>query len=107
GGTPPQVGGTPTRLRGRAPRMSKAPFLSRAAFARLTEPTARAALRIGLTPDAGTTLGTIASVGEGLTLFAMGKLCPGAGVVCFFVVFAMLDGAMARERGGGSRFGAV
>ena len=87
--------------------MSKAPFLSRAAFARLTEPAARAALRIGLTPDAVTILGTIASVAGALTLFPMGKLFPGACVVWFFVVFDMLDGAMARERGGGTRFGAV
>jgi CDP-diacylglycerol--glycerol-3-phosphate 3-phosphatidyltransferase len=87
--------------------MSKAPFLSRAAFARLTTPTARAALRIGLTPDAVTVLGTIASVAGAVTLFPMGKLFPGACVVWFFAVFDMLDGAMARERGGGTRFGAV
>lgn len=87
--------------------MSKAPFLSRAAFARLTAPTARAALRIGLTPDVVTVLGTIATVAGALTLFPMGKLFPGACVVWFFVVFDMLDGAMARERGGGTRFGAV
>jgi CDP-diacylglycerol---glycerol-3-phosphate 3-phosphatidyltransferase len=87
--------------------MSKAPFLSRAAFARLTAPTARAALRIGLTPDVVTVLGTVASVAGALTLFPMGKLFPGACVVCFFAVFDMLDGAMARERGGGTRFGAV
>jgi CDP-diacylglycerol--glycerol-3-phosphate 3-phosphatidyltransferase len=87
--------------------MSKAPFLSRAAFARLTTPTARAALRIGLTPDAVTVLGTIASVAGALTLFPMGKLFPGACVVSFFAAFDMLDGAMARERGGGTRLGAV
>ena len=87
--------------------VSKAPFLSRAAFARLTTPTARAMLRIGLTPDAVTILGTTASVAGALTLFPLGKLFPGACVVCFFVVFDMLDGAMARERGGGTRFGAV
>src|ERR1700752_1387002 len=87
--------------------MSKAPFLSRAAFARLTEPAARAALRIGLTQDDVTILGTIASVAGALTLFPMVKLFPGACVVWFFVVFDMLDGAMARARGGGTRFGTV
>ena len=87
--------------------MSKAPFLSRAAFARLTAPTARAALRIGLTPDGVTILGTAASVAGALTLFPMGELFAGTLVVWFFVVFDMLDGAMARERGGGTRFGAV
>ncbi|OBA59053.1 CDP-diacylglycerol--inositol 3-phosphatidyltransferase [Mycobacterium sp. 1100029.7] len=87
--------------------MSKAPFLSRAAFARLTTPTARVLLRLGLTPDAVTILGTIASVAGAVTLFPMGKLFAGACVVWFFVLFDMADGAMARERGGGTRFGAV
>lgn len=87
--------------------MSKVPFLSRAAFARLTTPTARACLRLGLTPDVVTILGTIVAVAGALTLFPMGKLFAGALVVSFFVLFDMLDGAMARERGGGTRFGAV
>jgi CDP-diacylglycerol---glycerol-3-phosphate 3-phosphatidyltransferase len=87
--------------------VSKLPFLSRAAFARITTPAARAALRIGLTPDSITILGTTASVAAALTLFPMGKLFAGVLVVWFFVVFDMLDGAMARERGGGTRFGAV
>lgn len=87
--------------------MSKMPFLSRAAFARLTTPTARACLRLGLTPDVVTILGTIVAVAGALTLFPMGKLFAGTLVVWFFVLFDMLDGAMARERGGGTRFGAV
>ncbi len=87
--------------------MSKVRFLSRAAFARLTTPTARACLRLGLTPDVVTVLGTIVAVAGALTLFPMGKLFAGACVVWFFVLFDMLDGAMARERGGGTRFGAV
>jgi CDP-diacylglycerol---glycerol-3-phosphate 3-phosphatidyltransferase len=87
--------------------MSKVPFLSRAAFARLTTPTARACLRMGLTPDMVTILGTAGSVAGALTLFPMGKLFAGGCVVWFFVLFDMLDGAMARERGGGTRFGAV
>jgi CDP-diacylglycerol--glycerol-3-phosphate 3-phosphatidyltransferase len=87
--------------------MSKMPFLSRAAFARLTTPTAKACLRLGLTPDAVTILGTIVAVAGALTFFPMGKLFIGACVVWFFVLFDMLDGAMARERGGGTRFGAV
>ncbi|MBV8789750.1 MAG: CDP-alcohol phosphatidyltransferase family protein [Mycobacterium sp.] len=87
--------------------MSKAPFLSRAAFARLTAPTARAVLRLGLTPDVVTVLGTVVAVAGALTLFPMGKLFAGTLVVSFFVLFDMLDGAMAREQGGGTRFGAV
>lgn len=87
--------------------MSRVPFLSRAAFARLTTPTARACLRLGLTPDVVTVLGTIVAVAGALIFFPMGKLFIGTLVVWFFVLFDMLDGAMARERGGGTRFGAV
>ncbi|OBI21895.1 MULTISPECIES: phosphatidylinositol phosphate synthase [unclassified Mycobacterium] len=87
--------------------MSKVPFLSRAAFARLTTPTARACLKVGLTPDAVTILGTVVAVAGALTLFPTGRLFAGTLVVWFFVLFDMLDGAMARERGGGTRFGAV
>jgi CDP-diacylglycerol--glycerol-3-phosphate 3-phosphatidyltransferase len=64
-------------------------------------------LRLGLTPDAVTIVGTTGSVAGALTLFPTGKLFPGGCVVSFFVLFDMLDGAMARERGGGTRFGAV
>src|ERR1700675_2410782 len=87
--------------------ISKLPFLSKAFFARVTNPVARAALRIGLTPDVATIIGTVASVAGSLTLFPMGKLFLGGCVVWFFTLFDMLDGAMARERGGGTRFGAV
>jgi CDP-diacylglycerol--glycerol-3-phosphate 3-phosphatidyltransferase len=87
--------------------MSKLPFLSRAAFVRITRPAARGALRIGLTPDVVTVIGTTATVAAAATLFPMGKLFIGGCVIWFFVVFDMLDGAMARERGGGTRFGAV
>lgn len=87
--------------------MSRMPFLSRAAFARLTTPTAKACLRLGLTPDVVTVLGTVVAVAGALIFFPMGKLFIGTLVVWFFVLFDMLDGAMARERGGGTRFGAV
>jgi CDP-diacylglycerol--glycerol-3-phosphate 3-phosphatidyltransferase len=87
--------------------MSKLPFLSKAFFARVADPVARAALRTGLTPDAATVIGTIATVASALTLFPMGKLFIGACVLWFFTVFDMLDGAMARQQGGGTRFGEV
>ncbi|AFC49689.1 hypothetical protein OCO_33260 [Mycobacterium intracellulare MOTT-02] len=83
------------------------PFLSRAAFARLTTPTAKACLRLGLTPDVVTILGTVVAVAGALIFFPIGKLFIGTLVVWFFVLFDMLDGAMAREQGGGTRFGAV
>lgn len=80
--------------------MNKLPFLSRAAFARITTPIARGLLRVGLTPDVVTILGTTASVAGALTLFPMGKLFAGAcGVVLRVVRHAGRgDGPGARGR---------
>jgi CDP-diacylglycerol---glycerol-3-phosphate 3-phosphatidyltransferase len=82
-------------------------LLTRAAYTKLSGPLARGALRIGLTPDSVTIIGTAASVTGALTLVPTGHLWYGALVVWFFVLADMLDGAMARERGYGTRFGAV
>jgi CDP-diacylglycerol---glycerol-3-phosphate 3-phosphatidyltransferase len=87
--------------------VSKVPFLSRAAFVKITTPLARAFLRAGFTADAVTIIGTAAAVLAALTLFPAGQLFVGTLVVWFFAHFDMIDGAMARESGGGSRFGAV
>ncbi|MCX2711739.1 phosphatidylinositol phosphate synthase [Mycolicibacterium sp. J2] len=87
--------------------MSDFYLMTRAAYVKLSRPVARAALHAGFTPDSITVLGTAASVVGALTLFPIGQLWYGALVVWFFVLADMLDGAMARERGGGSRFGAV
>jgi CDP-diacylglycerol--glycerol-3-phosphate 3-phosphatidyltransferase len=82
-------------------------LLTRAAYTKLTGPLARGALRIGLSPDSVTIIGTAASVTGALTLFPTGHLWYGAVVVWLFVLADMLDGAMARERGYSTRFGAV
>jgi CDP-diacylglycerol--glycerol-3-phosphate 3-phosphatidyltransferase len=82
-------------------------WLSRAAFAKLTDPVARAFLRAGFTADSVTIIGTAGSVIGALTLYPIGQLFYGTLVVSFFVLADMLDGAMARESGGGTRFGAV
>jgi CDP-diacylglycerol---glycerol-3-phosphate 3-phosphatidyltransferase len=82
-------------------------LMTRAAYVKLSTPVARAALRMGLTPDSVTIIGTAASVIGALTLFPTGQLFWGTLVVWFFVLADMLDGAMARVRGGGTRFGAV
>ncbi|WP_284150011.1 phosphatidylinositol phosphate synthase [Williamsia sp. CHRR-6] len=87
-----------------------AKFLSihgRASMSRVVIPMGRGLLRIGLTPDAMTLVGTTASVAAAVTLFPMGQLFWGTMVIWLFVMFDMLDGAMARVRGGGTSFGAV
>ena len=87
--------------------MSDFYLMTRAAYVKLSRPVAKAALRAGLTPDSITIIGTAGTVIAASTLFPVGQLWWGAVAVSFFVVADMLDGAMARERGGGSRFGAV
>jgi CDP-diacylglycerol--glycerol-3-phosphate 3-phosphatidyltransferase len=82
-------------------------LMTRAAYAKLSKPVAKAALRAGFTPDSITILGTAGTVLSALTLFPIGQLWWGAVAVWFFVLADMLDGAMARERGSGTRFGAV
>ena len=87
--------------------MSDVYLLTRAAYAKLSRPVAKAALRIGLTPDSVTILGTAGTVIAALTLFPIGQLWWGAFAVSVFVLADMLDGAMARERGYSTRFGGV
>jgi len=82
-------------------------LMTRAAYEKLSRPVAKAALRAGLTPDSITILGTAGTVLGALTLFPIGQLWWGAFTVWVFVLADMLDGAMARQRGGGTRFGAV
>ncbi|ORX18816.1 MULTISPECIES: phosphatidylinositol phosphate synthase [Mycolicibacterium] len=87
--------------------MSNFYLMTRAAYVKLSRPVAKAALRAGLTPDIVTLAGTAGTVISALTLFPIGQLWWGAFAVWIFVLADMLDGAMARERGGGTRFGAV
>jgi CDP-diacylglycerol--glycerol-3-phosphate 3-phosphatidyltransferase len=82
-------------------------LMTRAAYTKLSAPLARAALRIGLTPDMVTIIGTAGTVAAALILFPAGQLFVGWLVIWFFVLADMLDGAMARQRGGGTRFGSV
>ena len=87
--------------------MSNFYLMTRAAYAKLSAPVARVALRAGLTPDTITIVGTAGSVLAALTLFPTGRLFVGALIIWFLVLADMLDGAMARQRGYGTRFGGV
>ncbi|MEV0107478.1 phosphatidylinositol phosphate synthase [Nocardia sp. NPDC050799] len=82
-------------------------IIGRATFAKATAPLGRALVGTGLTPDAVTLIGTAASIAAAVTLFPTGHLFWGTILIWLFVMFDMLDGAMARARGGGTRYGAV
>ena len=82
-------------------------IIGRATFAKATAPLGKALVGTGLTPDAVTLIGTAASIAAAVTLFPTGHLFWGSVLICLFVMFDMLDGAMARARGGGTRYGAV
>jgi CDP-diacylglycerol--glycerol-3-phosphate 3-phosphatidyltransferase len=80
---------------------------ARPAVAKVIGPLVDRLARAGVTPDAITILGTVGAVGGAVGLIATGHLFWGAFTVTVFVLLDMLDGALARARGGGSVFGAV
>jgi len=79
----------------------------RPAVGRVWAPVVRFLLRIGVTADQVTLLGTVGAVASAVFLIGNGVLWWGAVAVTVFVLLDMLDGALARARGGGSVFGAV
>ena len=74
---------------------------------RVVAPLVGALHRAGVSPDAITVTGTLGAVAAAVLLIGNGVLWWGAVAVTVFVLLDMLDGALARARGGGSVFGAV
>lgn len=79
---------------------------ARAFFARVVAPVARLLVRAGVSPDVVTTVGTLGVVGGALAFYPRGELFVGTLVITVFVFSDMIDGAMARESGRSSRWGA-
>ena len=79
---------------------------ARAVFSHVVNPTARFLLRLGVTPNAVTIAGTV-GVLIGSYLGAFGHLFWGTWVVTASALTDVLDGTMARMRGGSGRFGAL
>ena len=63
-------------------------------------------LRVGLTPDAVTVLGTVGVI-VGACLVAAGHLVTAVFVTTFSALIDVIDGSMAKMRGGATRFGAL
>ncbi|MGY1828274.1 phosphatidylinositol phosphate synthase [Blastococcus sp. SYSU DS0541] len=80
---------------------------ARPVVAKVVNPLAARLARVGVTPDMVTITGTVGAIAGAAGLIATGHLFWGAFTVTAFVLLDMLDGALARLRGGGSVFGAV
>jgi CDP-diacylglycerol---glycerol-3-phosphate 3-phosphatidyltransferase len=79
---------------------------ARAVFSHVVNPIARFLLRVGVSPNAVTIAGTV-GVLIGSYLGALGHLFWGTWVVTASALTDVLDGTMARMRGGSGRFGAL
>src|SRR5215211_5954312 len=72
----------------------------RATFTALFAPVVRLLLRLGVSPDAVTLVGTLGVVAGALIFFPRGQLLAGVLFITAFVFSDMIDGAMARQFGG-------
>ncbi len=79
---------------------------ARAFATRLLTPIASFFLRIGLTPDMVTWIGTIGVCVGALYFFPRGEFVAGVLFIAVFVIFDLLDGTMARISGTSSTWGA-
>ncbi len=78
----------------------------RAFWTKVFTPVARLLIRLGVSPDAVTLVGTIGLAAGALVFFPQGKLLTGVLVITAFVFSDLLDGTMARMTGRTSKFGA-
>ena len=78
----------------------------RAPLARALAPLGVALARAGVSPDVVTIIGTLGVSAGALGCYPRGNFVGGTLIITFFVFADMLDGALARARGGGSRWGA-
>src|SRR5919112_4999865 len=78
----------------------------RATWTALFAPIVRLLLRLGVSPDAVTVVGTLGVVAGALIFFPRGQLFVGVLFITAFVFSDMIDGAMARQSGRVSLFGA-
>ncbi|MGH3902213.1 MAG: phosphatidylinositol phosphate synthase [Pseudonocardiaceae bacterium] len=82
-------------------------IFARASVARFLDPIGCWLFRAGVGPDAITLTGTMGTVASALWFFPRDQLLAGTIAVTVFVLFDLLDGAIARARGHGTPFGAV
>lgn len=73
----------------------------------IVEPVARLLLRLGISPNAVTVVGATITIVVAVTLIPTGYLAWAAILSGIFATLDMVDGTMARMRGGGTKFGAT
>src|SRR5919112_2738598 len=78
----------------------------RATWTALLAPVVHLLLRMGVSPDAVTIVGTLGVVAGAVIFFPQGKLFVGVLVITAFVFSDIIDGYMARASGQVSPFGA-
>jgi CDP-diacylglycerol--glycerol-3-phosphate 3-phosphatidyltransferase/CDP-diacylglycerol--inositol 3-phosphatidyltransferase len=78
----------------------------RAFWTGLFQPVITLLLRIGVSPDAVTLVGTLGVVAGAVVFFPQGMLLAGVLVITAFVFSDLIDGAMARQSGRVTKFGA-
>ena len=78
----------------------------RAFWTKVISPVAHLLIRMGVSPDAVTLVGTLGVSAGALVFFPQGKLATGVLVIAAFVFSDLLDGYMARTTGRVSSFGA-
>jgi CDP-diacylglycerol---glycerol-3-phosphate 3-phosphatidyltransferase len=79
---------------------------ARALFARIFTPVARLLLRLGVSPDAVTLVGTVGVAGGALGFYPRHEFFWGTVVITLFVFSDTVDGVMARLSGRSSNWGA-
>ncbi|MFJ5803240.1 phosphatidylinositol phosphate synthase [Streptomyces decoyicus] len=79
---------------------------ARAFFTRVLTPFAALLIRIGVSPDAVTLVGTGGVVAGALVFYPLGEFFWGTVVITLFVFSDLVDGNMARQLGRSSRWGA-
>jgi CDP-diacylglycerol---glycerol-3-phosphate 3-phosphatidyltransferase len=81
--------------------------LLRAPIAKAITPLGRSLANAGVSPDMVTVAGTVGATVAALICYPRGEFFVGTLFIWAFVMFDMVDGAVARAGGRGSRFGAV
>jgi CDP-diacylglycerol---glycerol-3-phosphate 3-phosphatidyltransferase len=78
----------------------------RAFWTKVISPIAHLLIKLGVSPDAVTLVGTLGVCAGALVFFPQGKLLTGVLVITAFVFSDLIDGFMARTTGRVSKFGA-